>query len=76
MLQVDGDTAHAPETVITVEIWVDHFIRKSTFKGGVMVPLPRVMAAGRLREMWPLQGGDGELEMALEWQGMMETALA
>ena len=60
--------------MITVEIWVKHFLLKPSYKGAVTVPLSTVlMADGKIRDTWVVEEGAGTLEMGLEWQGMMHT---
>ncbi|KAH7618895.1 putative Synaptotagmin-3 [Nannochloris sp. 'desiccata'] len=70
---VDGDTAQRRDTVITVEIWVKHFLLKPSYKGAVTLPLSSVLMAGKMRETWVIEGGSGAMEMGLEWQGMMHA---
>jgi C2 domain len=72
-LLIDGDTAQRRDTMLTVEIWVKHFLLKPTFKGAVTMPLSSVLVAGKVRDIWAIEGGAGTLEMGVEWQGMMHA---
>ncbi|PRW33926.1 kinesin K39 [Chlorella sorokiniana] len=68
-LVVDGDTAGNPQTLITVEIWSSHFVRKEKYKGKAVVPLHEVQRRRRLRGSWALQDAPpgASLTMELSW---------
>lgn len=67
---IDGDTALAADSIITVEIWTQHLLRKATYKGTACVLLQKVIHAERLHDMYGLDTG-GSVELGFEWQGMM-----
>ncbi|KAL4458584.1 hypothetical protein ABPG75_013449 [Micractinium tetrahymenae] len=69
-LLVDGDTAASERTVVTLEIWACHFLRRDKFKGRAEVPLREVQRRRRIRGTWPLQDAPqpgGTLAMSLSW---------
>jgi len=74
---IDGDTARDPTSVISVEIVVEHFIKKSSSRGTALVDFSSVVKAGRMQGRWKLtrgvadgtsrEGSLGEVEMSLAW---------
>lgn len=69
-LLVDGDTAASERTIVTLEIWACHFLRRDRFKGRAEVPLREVQRRRRIRGTWPLLGAPqpgGTLAMSLSW---------
>ena len=70
---INGEIASAATTYLIVEIWVKHFMLRPSFKGSVSIPLHKVMDSGKTRGVFPLEGGEGTLDMSVEWQGMMDS---
>jgi len=73
-LLLDGDEAMDKDAVVSVELWVSHFMWRDGFKGRVSLPLAEVIqgastSGGEIGERdWRLEGVEsGRLHMALEW---------
>jgi hypothetical protein len=67
-LLLDGSLTRQPDLAIHVEVWVQHFILPSTFKGRVSIPLRQVLERRRLRDTWPLEGvRQGRITLELSW---------
>jgi hypothetical protein len=72
---VSGGLARAPGAELAIELHARRLVGKPSLRGRVTLPLARIVAAGRLHEELPLDGG-GRLEVVAEWLGHGDAGFA
>ncbi|KAL4458138.1 hypothetical protein ABPG75_013003 [Micractinium tetrahymenae] len=77
-LVVPGAVAQQRGAEVEVEVWVEHYLRKASFKGRMSLPLQRVIQHKRVRDTWHLRdspsGRPGTLTAEFRWLSTMAAA--